>query len=486
MNDDHHKLKENTIGFWGLVAIGLAGILPIFGPIEVSAFINDAGPASMWPVILGAILFLIISLPIIEYTRIVPFAGGYYGLAELGFGKAAGKFTGLLNMIYGFFWLASNAFAMGWIITDTIYYVLGYLIPIWVWMVVGIMVLIAEYFVATLNSNLLSKIIFYTILLGMLVVLIFSIYVTIRSPYNSLYYLNPLNSPTGFSGVALATATVGFYTYVGYGTSLFFSEEAKDSRTSVYKAIYVSVIISTIVIAFIAYSETVAVPLSQLSTVGSSSLPQIVSWSKYLPLFSLLILNMFIFIASTIAMSADIGYTGRLMWSLATDNFIKNNWIKKLDPKQKTPKNATMLYVIFSSIIFLVIGLVLTTIYGYNASTVAVTWYTDATIGTIIWYFHHFIPEVGLFNFIRKHKEISYSKIRLWIVGLIIPVIGIVFFAYTFYEGIIGDLAEPYFGALILATAVIIGSLGYIVYKWRKNDLGESWVLKNVSESNKQ
>ncbi len=96
MSSATQSLHAEIITFLGLVGFSLVGILPVFGPVETGPFISDTGPVTIWPVILGIILFLIISLFIIEYTRLVPFAGGYYGLAELEFGNAAGKFTELM------------------------------------------------------------------------------------------------------------------------------------------------------------------------------------------------------------------------------------------------------------------------------------------------------------------------------------------------------------------------------------------------------
>ena len=39
--------------------------------------------AAIWPIILGYVLFVLVSFPILEYTRIAPFAGGYYGQSKV-------------------------------------------------------------------------------------------------------------------------------------------------------------------------------------------------------------------------------------------------------------------------------------------------------------------------------------------------------------------------------------------------------------------
>jgi len=50
------------MSFYAMVAAVVAGVLPIIGPIEVIAFISDAGPAAIWPVIIGYALFVLIPL----------------------------------------------------------------------------------------------------------------------------------------------------------------------------------------------------------------------------------------------------------------------------------------------------------------------------------------------------------------------------------------------------------------------------------------
>jgi len=50
--------------------------------------------------LLAFFLVIFLTIPILEYTRLAKFAGGYYGAAELGFGKAVGKFVALTNYFY--------------------------------------------------------------------------------------------------------------------------------------------------------------------------------------------------------------------------------------------------------------------------------------------------------------------------------------------------------------------------------------------------
>lgn len=108
-----------------------------------------------------------------------------------------------------------------------------------------------------------------------------------------------------------------------------------------------------------------------------------------------------------------------------------------------------------------------------------------ATAGSIAWYFHHFIPEVGLWGFLRRHPEVKWSTLRKYLSGLVIPIAGIAFFIFTFYEGIISNLAEPYFAMVLAAIIPTAGAAIYVAYKARRGELGESVVNYMLAEMGK-
>lgn len=485
MADQTTQLKKGSVSFLGMLGLTLAGVLAIIGPIEIAAFIGDTGPAAIWPIILGYILFVLVSFPILEYTRIAPFAGGYYGLAELGFGRAYGKFTSLANYFFYNFWQTANAFFIAWLATDTIYILYGYLLPLWLWVLLALLTLIITYLMTIQPSGNFSRFLTYVIIATLVLVVGYIVYVIVRSPYNSTFYINPANSYNGFGGIALATAVLGFYLFTGYGAALFYAEEGVQSRRNMWKAVYIGLSISALIIALAAYSEVASVNRSLLPSVGNASIPQLVTWIHYIPAPALLVLNMIILIVSLIAFGAGGGSQARLMWAMTRDNFIRSNWIKELHPSKKVPSRAALVDFILAALTVIIVAALMVIYYGYNANTVADSFFVAGTASTILWYFHHFVPEFGLFTFLGKHKEIKYSKLRRYITGLIIPLGGGALFVYTFYLGIVSDLTEPYFAFVVTSLVIIIGVIIYTAYKARKGQLGDSTVNYMVAEVGK-
>ena len=478
-----NKLSKNSIGLTGMIMITIAGVLAIIGPLETAAFIGDAGEAAVWPVILGFVLFALVSLPILEYTRIAPFAGGYYGLAELGFGKGAGKFTSLSNYFFYNFWQMANAFFIAFLAVDTIYYLYNVLLPFWSWILFGVITLILTYVVSTMKAKNLGRVIVAITIPTLLLVVAFIIYVIVKSPYNSPAFLNPGSSSTGISGIFLATAVLGFYLYAGYGASIFFGEEGVKARKNLWRAVYIGLSISAVVIALSVYSELIAIPRSSLSVVSGAANPQLVTWTHYFPIGVLMAFNMIVLVVSMASYASGGGSQARLLWAMARDGFIKSKWLGELNPRTGVPSRTALVNFILALVTFLSVSSLLVKFYGYNPNTIVLGFFVAGTTSTILWYFHHFVPEFGLFSFLGKHKEINYSAKRRLVAGLVIPLAGTTLFIYTFYEGIIGDLVEPYFAFVILASSIVVATLLYTFYKQRKGELGESTVGYMVAES---
>lgn len=479
------QLSKKSISLLGLIIISMAGTLAIIGPMEVSSFVSSSGQAAMWPVILGFVLFVIVSLPIFEYTKFTNFAGGYYGLAELGFGKAVGKYTSLSNYIFYIFWQTTNFFAMSAIIVDTVDELYNYMIPIWGWILLGLAVLIITNLMSSLHPKLLSQTLIYITIGTTILVVAFIMFVVFKSPYNSIYYLNPVNSYSGFSGVAKGTAIYGFFLFVGYGSTLFYSEEAKNGRRDVWKAVYIGLGLSAVVIALSAYSVVATVPSSSLGVVSNATLPEIVAWIHYIPAPALLILSLIVVIISMLSFGAGAGSQSRLMWSMARDQFIQSIKLRKLSQKNRTPVNSILLQSILALVFAIIVAVSLVSAYGYNIGTVTTAWFAVGSGGTVVWYFHHFIPEFGLFPYLNRRKELKYSPLRKWVVGLVVPIGGSALFVYTFYLGILSDLLEPYFAFMLAAAVSLLGVFIYVVYKAKTNKLGESTVAYMAAESEK-
>ena len=121
-----------------------------------------------------------------------------------------------------------------------------------------------------------------------------------------------------------------------------------------------------------------------MSGVSSATLPQLVTWSHFIPISALFGLNVLVFIVSIMSFGAGGGSQSRLLWAMTRDGFIKNKWLGQLS-KNKAPRNALITqFVAALTTMLIVAGLMIKIHYGYNPTTITVGWFLGGAAGTII------------------------------------------------------------------------------------------------------
>lgn len=476
-------LRTGAINFWRYVAISMSGVFVYGIAVAVAGgYIDYAQNAAIYVGILGLIVVILISVPIMEYTRLVNFAGGYYGLAEIGFGKAVGKYTALLNYAYFTFLQIGNGLLTAELLLVAVYIIYGVLFPVWVVVIIAFITLVVMFLGAIYRVNNLTKMIQISVVIQVAVMLISAIYVILKTPYNSISYFNPLTAPHGFASIGLGAAVSGFLTYEAYGTGLFFSEEGKEAKKAVWRSIIFALIIATLIGVVSIYSELAA--SHNIAGLASSPIPLVTAYLPYVggfvALFLVLLFVPFYFSSNVLGTS---GAQARLLYSLSRDGFIKSDKLSQLG-KQQTPVNAAIVNFILAAIGTIVVMAVVIPVYGYNETTLFYVAFAPYTAATILWYFHHFIPDVSLYFYYRKAK-IKVSFIRKLVVGVLTPAFGVGIFVFAFYDGVVSSEVEPYFAFVVVAAIIAIGSAVYVAIKAKLNALGGSFVTERIELENK-
>lgn len=476
--DPTHKtsaLAVTKIGVWRMFALTLSGIgLLSYAYSTAGGYVESAGSAAIYVGILGAVVVLLASIPILEYTRHVRFSGGYYGLAEIGLGKSAGKFTAINNYFYFLFWQSGLGPFIAMLTVVGYQIITGYTMPEWTFFLIVFLTPTFLFYGVIHNVSLTTRAVLIGALIQIVVVLVFAIFVIIRTPYNSVRFFNPLSGPNGFSSVALGASIAGFLSFIGYGAPIFYSEEDPHARKTVWKGIILGVFIAVAIGSLAIYSELAAV--SNINAISSSPIPLLSAYAAYIGrygLFFFLIINIPI---SIIAWIAAGGGQARLLWTISRDKLIKSRWLGELDPKTKVPKNAAIFNYILALIMNFSVAGVLLGIYGYNDNAMFYAAFAPFTAATVSWYIHHFIPDISLGAYFVKHK-IKISLLRKIATGLLAPVFGVILFSYAFYAGIVSDEVEPYFAFVMLALLFAVAGAVWVYIKYRKKEFGESLTL---------
>ena len=477
-------LRQNVIPLRRFIAMSMSGVFVYGIAIAVAGgYIDYAGDAAIWVGLLGLAVVLLMSIPVMEYTRLVPFAGGYYGLAEIGFGKAVGKFTALLNFAYYTFLEVGNGLLVAEIMLVAIYIVYGVLLPFWIVPVAAFVTILVMFVGARYQVRNLTLMIEISVWAQVAVMLAAAIYVILVTPHNSVTFFNPASSPTGFAGIGLGAAVSGFLTYEAYGTGLFFSEEGIKARKNVWRSIIIGTVLAAIIGTVSIYSELAAYP--NISSLSASPLPLVTAYASFIGKIGVLFLA-FIFVPFFFS-SNIVGTSGaqaRLLYSLARDNFIKSGWLATLSGN-KTPANAALFDFILAIVMTAAILLIMIPVYGYNETALFYVTFAPYVAATILWYFHHIIPDVSLYFYYRR-SGVKISFMRKLLVSIIAPALGLILFGYAFYDGVISNLVEPYFAFVVLACLTVLFSAIYVGVKAYGKSLGESVVSRKAAETGKE
>jgi len=475
-------LQKGKVGLWGMAFLTIAAIYPMAMAVSnAAAAVTYAGFAAPLVPIFGAILILLASTPILEYARLTSFAGGYYGLAELGFGKSVGKFVALENLMYFLMFDVLTSTAFAYVIYTSLTYLLNYFLPSWIFILISILFFAAMYVVSVVDLKVSTKWIIGSGLIQIIILLIYGGVVIARTPYNSALAFSPSIAPEGLSGLFLGVILAGFLFYTGYGVPLFFSEEGKAPFREVWRAVVLGVAISTVIGIYAMYSEVVAVGLPHSASLAGELSPGLAAYLPYLGVVA----GWIFFIVALIGQAfggfvPGMSFT-RLLYSMGRDKFIGSKWLTKLNSRGN-PVNAALLNAILGAVLTVIIEILMILFYGISQGP----FYALFLAGSMVvayWFIHHIIPELALAFYLHKTGR-KLLTLRNFLISVIAPAGGVALFLYSFYEGY-SSLTEPYFGGLMAVFATSIIAVIIVLYKRAKGTLGESFVSKvtGISDS---
>lgn len=477
-DNDKQSLGKNKVGLWAMAFMTVAAIYPMAMAVSnAAAAVQYGGFAAPLIPIIGALLILLATVPILEYSRIATFAGGYYGLAELAFGKAVGKFVGLENLFYFFSFDVLTSTAFAYVIYTSLTYVSNYALPSWAFIAISIAFMFGMFLITVLDLSISAKVVIISGLLQVIVLVSYSLVVIARSPYNSLQAFNPASAPSGLSGLFLGVILAGFLFYTGYGVPLFFSEEGKASFKDVWKAIVIGVIIPTVVGVIAIYAEVVAVGLPHAASLQNDLSPGLAAFIPYLGIPAAIVFIIVALLGQGFGGFVPGMTTARLLYSMSRDNFIGGKRLAKVS-KKGIPVNAAIVNLIIGIIVTVIDEVVMIHFYGLTQGVFDAL-FLAGSMAVAFWFIHHIIPDISLAIYLYR-KKISLFKLRNFLISILAPAGAVILFVYSFYEGY-SSLTEPYFGGLIFVLVSMVGVAIFVAVKYSRKTLGESYISKNVT-----
>ena len=458
MSSDGGKLKENSIGFWGVVFYAVAVIFPAgaFAVTGVTAMTYGGETAPLAFLVGGITLFFAV-IAIYIFSQHINSAGGYYKYVEGGMpNKYISKSVGLWNA----FWVVGDMIAasivVGWITWAGLSSLLNYTIPLYAVVLLSLIVPVIYLFVGYFGIKVASR---SAIIIGLLQLVIFTalaIAFVAKANYNSLAYFNVSNSLDGLHGFFLAMVVGAFLAYGGYGSVVSLGEEAKLSKQTLKKSIVTALLIMVAFDTFVVYS-IVAAAGPNLGTVDSFFAPGLYIANQFFGVGVAMFALIFVILAQIFS-PVIFGNSGaRTIFSLARDGVFPSS-LAKVHKKYSSPYIAT-LWIFIIVVIGVIVTLVpMVDVFGESNGLFDsfALWGTVITIFTLL---YHIFTNTSLSFFMRR----TGAKIRplTYIVG---PAIGSIIMAIAIYYSLLG-LTSPLSLVYIMIPVWIIIGLALIYFR---------------------
>jgi len=251
-----NRLKR-TLGLFDAFAIGIGAIIGsgIFVVTGIAAGL--AGPALLISLIIGAFISGFTALSFAELAHSIPKEGGGYEFAR----ELISPFAGFIS---GWLWILSN------VVTGVVvslgfasYLVLFLPFPVNVNLVAALACLVVTFinFLGARDSSLINDI------LVVIKLLILAFFVAFGLGFVKAGNFSPF-MPTGEIGI-MQGATLIFFAYSGFARVTLISEEVKDPKKNIPRAIILALVVSTVVYMLVSFTAIGLVGYKELASSGS-------------------------------------------------------------------------------------------------------------------------------------------------------------------------------------------------------------------------
>lgn len=437
---------DRTLGVFGGVLLTLSCITPASSLfIIVPDLLATQGSGTTLTLVLSALLSLGVGLCYAELGTLVPSAGGEYSII----GQLLGRLTGWLvfTVTIAMLLVIPPVIALG--TSDYI----GSIVDVGP-AVAGTVVMLLSVAVGVLNvkANALVTGIFLGIeLLAAAAVAVLGL-VHVHRPVSTLLDAT-VPQPDGGSGpfttsVLISGLAVGMFTYNGFGTAVYLSEDLREPRRSVARTVLWSLLASALVITVPVVALTLGAP--SLHTLAEGDLVRIVDGWAGSTVGTFVSLGVAAAILNAVIVT--VLQNGRVLYASARDRTWPepvNRLLGKVHPRWGSPWAATLAIGLPGAVVAFAVPL--DPLLGFTGVVVAVVYLL--------------LGVAALASRTRRHRATSAWRMPLWPV---IPVVTIVALLYALTQQAARDL-------LITLAVLVLGCAYWVLYLRPRS--ATRWVL---------
>lgn len=305
---------------------------------------------------------------LIQFSRKISSAGGYYTWVAHGAGPAAGAYTGWLYLFYQGLNGPALILFFGWVVRALLELGLGVHLASWLWWPFA---MVSALFVWGIAYVGIKQSLVYSMIVGIIeivVLVVLSILLIDKAgSHNTLSTFSPHFSKTGWSGIGLGMI-FGLFSFAGYGASATLGEEARNPQQSIARAVLLSLAIIGGILILVGYATTVAWGPDKMSSYATLPFPLMnlvhtalhSSWSLWFWILTILIIN-----STVTAIIAITNAQVRVLFALGRDKIGVPASLGITHPKFRTPARAIHVQSLIGIMVVSIVGFWLGSFSGF-------------------------------------------------------------------------------------------------------------------------
>ncbi len=472
-----HTLKKGEVGI-------LQGVFQSF------SFVGPAADVAI--LLLGTVYFAGISTPIAiiiawliyglwmitpyEFSKYKSNAGSYYAYS------ASSTKDGMLGPLALFSWMGENFSGQSFGILGLAAFLFAISTTIssipYIWILFAIIIAVYMFVVPYLGIKISLNYVAITGILELVVLVVgAAIIIIMAGPANSI---TPFTIPAGTVSAVFFGIVFSIVDFTGLGTVTTVSEEIKNPRKQIKKALVISWLLAGLALIPASYALVIGwgnVGLGGIANYAGAPDPGLLVFQHFLGPIGFILLAIFTINSYFSYGVAKTNAVSRIWFSAARDGVIFPKWIAKLHPKFKTPGNAMSLWLGISFILDIILGIF------YGPVNAALILLTMAGIYIIC---VHVIANTALtlFSFSELKKSGQSSVLLHFLAPTLASILGliVIFFSvqltYSTYLSAIPsqrpiDLAFLAAVLISIVWVVVLGPIIALYYKKRKPEILE-------------
>jgi len=451
-------LRRNAIGLTGALMQNITHIAPAIAALFfTTAVVGFAGEAAPLAYLLGVIVVVMLGSTLVQLSKHMPSAGGYYTYVSRALHPRAGFLTSWMYVLYAPIAGGPGFGYLGFILQQELKTNYQINVP-WLWWVCVLVFTVVVAFLQHRGIKISAQAMLILGGLEMIIVFVLAVWGFARPGAGGFTFaVFDFNKKLTVEGFALAVV-FSIQGLTGWEGAAPLAEETRNPRRNVPRATMLSIFILGVFLVIAYAGQIIGWGVNKVSSLpGSPDLPGLVLAHRFWGgAWVILLLALF---NSVLAVGLATANVGTRMWYRMAKGGSLPKPLAKVNAKYKTPTNAILVQVVISLITGLAVGAWI----GADKSFFLV----DGLVLVMAVLFVYVIANVAVFWYYLQQRRASFNIF----LHIVFPLISTGALIYALVYSFIPFPASPYKWAPLIDGIWLAAGVTILAVMWfRRND----------------